>query len=225
MSLGVWNPSTEKGFHDYILALSGLKLILLTWGTTWKVFSSWFYRRVEGRSPKSARWKIFARAVSEKCYFLFFIFALIVIMLFVQTMHSLCLWPLVSTTESFFFFFYSPSYIGLFCFLFFFFFFKSSKYVTWTISVKIYQYACRSSALLLLFFFHCDAVRPNLTLTFFFSLSLSIRKGQTHFCKFPETSSDAAIVFFLFLFCRFPFCLSLFFIFIFFCRSLFVKPV
>lgn len=146
---------------------------------------------------------------------LFFIFALIVIMLFVQTMHSLCLWPLVSTTESFFFFFYSPSYIGLFCFLFFFFFFKSSKYVTWTISVKIYQYACRSSALLLLFFFHCDAVRPNLTLTFFFSLSLSIRKGQTHFCKFPETSSDAAIVFFFcFYFVDFHFvCLCFYFYF------------
>ena len=69
--LGVWNPSDKKGFHDYILALSGLKWILLTWETTWKVSSSWFYRRVEGRSPKSARWKIFARAVSEKCYFFF----------------------------------------------------------------------------------------------------------------------------------------------------------
>lgn len=115
----------------------------------------------------------------------------------------------------FFFFFFTALHTQV-CFVsFFFFFFKSSKYVTWTISVKIYQYACRSSALLLLFFFHCDAVRPNLTLTFFFSLSLSIRKGQTHFCKFPETSSDAAIVFFFcFYFVDFHFvCLCFYFYF------------
>ena len=120
---------------------------------------------------KISQMKDFCLCSVTKMLFFIFIFALIVIMLFVQTMHSLCLWPLVSTTESFFFFFfYSPSYIGLFCFPFF--FFKSSKYVTWTISVKIYQYACRSSALLLLFFpLWCSTPKFNFNFFFFRSLS------------------------------------------------------
>lgn len=80
-------------------------------------FSFLFFSFVMGKQLEKLvdqpDWTFFHAASKLACrsIILFLFFALIVILLFVQTMHSLCLWPLVSTTELlqlFFFFFWLP---------------------------------------------------------------------------------------------------------------------
>lgn len=93
---GVWNPKPfHQRFSGIYLALrahGGLKSIFLYGKQLEEYFSLW------EQVAKLARWKcLLMQRQKIACWSS--IFALIVIMLFVQTMHSLCLWPLVSTTE------------------------------------------------------------------------------------------------------------------------------
>lgn len=119
-------------------------------------------------------WTFFHAASKLACrsIILFLFFALIVILLFVQTMHSLCLWPLVSTTEL----------LQLFFFFFFGFLFKKKRkkifeYVTWTFSVKITQYACRSLAL---FFIWCSKSKFNTPLSIIIIMIFFFFKKRTN---------------------------------------------